>query len=189
MTAGSGIIHQEMPKQENALLWGFQLWVNLPASHKMMPPRYRGITSDQIPEVSLSNDVSVKVVCGTVAGVTGPVQDIIVDPEYLDVSVPAGTIFEHQVKHDYTVCAYVLEGRGYFDDKKTQLLDAENLVLFKKGDQVTIVTEDEPVHFLLFSGKPLGEPVAWRGPIVMNTQQELGVAFQEYQAGTFIKHQ
>jgi redox-sensitive bicupin YhaK (pirin superfamily) len=190
MTAGSGIIHQEMPEQANGnLLWGLQLWVNLPASHKMMPPRYRDVSNAQIPEVTLQDGVAVKIICGTVAGVKGPAQDIIADPEYLDVTVPAGTAFEYPVKDGYTVFAYVLEGQGYFDQQKTQLIQPEQLVLFdKSGDTVAMLTETDSLRLLLISGKPIGEPVAWYGPIVMNTQAELQQAFEEYSNGTFIKH-
>ena len=188
MTAGSGIVHQEMPKQEqNTLLWGFQLWVNLPASHKMMAPRYQEITSAQIPELVLANGVKIKIVCGTVGDVKGPAQEIIVDPEYLDVTVPAGAVFEHQVKDGYTVFAYLAEGQGTFDEQH-QHADAETLVLFQQdGDHLTIKADAEDLRFLLISGKPIGEPVAWHGPIVMNTKQELEVAFREYREGTFIK--
>jgi redox-sensitive bicupin YhaK (pirin superfamily) len=154
----------------------------------MMQPRYQEIQSAQIPEVSLQNGVNVKVICGTVENVTGPVQDIIVDPEYLDVSVPARATFEHQVKNGYTVFTYVLEGSGYFDPHKEQMIHSENIVLFQKnGERLQITTEGEPTRFLLISGKPLGEPVAWHGPIVMNTKQELETAFREYREGTFIK--
>ena len=190
MTAGSGIIHQEMPEQANGnLLWGLQLWVNLPASHKMMPPRYRDVSKAQIPEVTLENGVTIKIVCGMVVGVQGPAQDIIADPEYLDVTVPAGTAFEYRVKDGHTVFAYVLAGQGYFDQQKTQLIQPEQLVLFdKSGDTLATLATDDAVRFLLISGKPIGEPVAWYGPIVMNTQAELQQAFEEYQNGTFIKH-
>jgi len=190
MTAGSGIIHQEMPEQVNGnLLWGLQLWVNLPASHKMMPPRYRDVSKAQSPEITLEKGVSIKIICGTIEGVKGSVQDIIADPEYLDVTVPAGTAFTYPVKDGYTVFAYALEGKGYFDQKKTQLIQPEQLVLFdKSGDTIATLAAADAVRFLLISGKPIGEPVAWYGPIVMNTQAELQQAFEEYQNGTFIKH-
>ena len=187
MTAGSGIIHQEMPLEESETLWGFQLWVNLPASHKMMAPRYQDISQTLIPEVSLENNINIKVLCGTVEGVQGPVRDIIVDPEYLDITVPADTVFEHHIKHGYTVFAYILEGQGYFDDKQEHLFHPEHLVLFKNGENVRIAAESENLRFLLISGKPIGEPVAWYGPIVMNTKQELQHAFDEYRNGTFIQ--
>jgi redox-sensitive bicupin YhaK (pirin superfamily) len=206
MTAGSGIIHQEMPKgQADGLMWGFQLWANLPAAHKMMPPRYREVKREQIPIVELDNGVQIKVICGQVNSVKGPVQDIIIDPEYLDVTVPAQTAFTHRVQAGYTVFAYVIEGqacfepgrdpygyevegRNYFDVERDCLLGPENLVIFADGDELAISTETAAARFLLISGRPIREPVAWYGPIVMNTQQELRVAFEEYQRGTFLKH-
>jgi redox-sensitive bicupin YhaK (pirin superfamily) len=205
MTAGSGIIHQEMPKgQEDGLMWGFQLWANLPASHKMMDPRYRDVKSHQIPEVTLDYGVKVKIICGEVKGVKGPVQDIVIDPEYLDITVPSNSHLRYPVKRGHTVFAYIIEGKGYFDPgrdvyayevegrnyfdfKRECMMGSENLILFDDGDELTISTEEKPVRFLLISGKPIGEPVAWYGPIVMNTQEELRIAFEEYENGTFIR--
>ncbi|MFX1567445.1 MAG: pirin family protein [Promethearchaeota archaeon] len=191
MTAGSGIIHQEMPKKDknDSLLWGFQLWANLPASHKMMNPRYRDIKSSQIPEISMNDErVKVKVISGEINSVKGPVQDIITDPEYLDVTVSPNSEFIYTIKEGYNAIAYTIDGKGYFDDKKVELVGKETLVIYKDGDAIKISTEKEGVRFLLISGKPLKEPVAWRGPIVMNTQEELSIAFNEYQNGTFIKN-
>jgi redox-sensitive bicupin YhaK (pirin superfamily) len=205
MTAGSGIIHQEMPKgQEDGLMWGFQLWANLPASHKMMDPRYRDVKSHQIPEVTLDFGVKVRIICGEVKGVKGPVQDIVIDPEYLDITVPSNSHLRYPVKRGHTVFTYIIEGKGYFDPgrdvyayevegrnyfdfKRECMMGSENLILFDDGDELTISTEEEPVRFLLISGKPIGEPVAWYGPIVMNTQEELRIAFEEYENGTFIR--
>jgi hypothetical protein len=191
MTAGSGIIHQEMPKKglDDTLLWGFQLWANLPASHKMMDPRYRELKNDEIPEISLNDgSVKVKIICGKVNDTKGPVQDIITEPEYLDVTVNPNSEFLHQIKNAHNVFAYCIEGEGFFDDVKKELIQKETLVIYGEGDLVKITTENEKVRFLLISGRPLEEPVAWRGPIVMNTEKELNVAFNEYQNGTFIKH-
>ena len=190
MTAGSGIIHQEMPKiDKKSLLWGFQLWANLPASHKMMNPRYRDIKMDEIPEISVNDDtVKIKIISGEVNGVKGPVQDIITEPEYLDVTINPQSEFSHPVKRGHNVFAYIIEGKGFFDQDRDKSAGVENLVIFKDGDEVNISTEDEKVRFLLISGKPIEEPVAWRGPIVMNTEEELRIAFEEYQNGTFIKH-
>jgi len=189
MTAGSGIIHEEMPQQKDRLLWGFQLWANLPASHKMMDPRYRDVKKEQIPEVSLADDKGkVKIIAGEINGTRGPVQDVVTNPEYLDVTIDSESEFKHNVKRGHTVFAYVIEGKGYFDPNRDQLISAENLVIFDDGDEVRITTKDESVRFLLISGKPIGEPVAWYGPIVMNTEEELRIAFEEYRNGTFIKY-
>ncbi len=191
MTAGSGIIHQEMPKknEDDPYLAGFQLWANLPASHKMMHPRYRDITKDIIPEVSVNNRVKVKIICGEIYGVKGPVQDIITEPEYLDVAIEPNSEFKHSIDNGHNVFAYVIEGEATFDPTKNEIIGPEHLVIFSEGDEVLIQTKTKPVRFLLISGKPIGEPVAWRGPIVMNTEEELRLAFNEYNKGTFIKHQ
>ena len=206
MTAGSGIIHQEMPKgDKQGKMGGFQLWANLPAAQKMMDPKYRDVTQAMIPEVTLEGGVRVKIICGAAGGVTGPVHDIVIEPEYLDVSVPPNAVFTHPTTRGHTVFAYVIDGRGffcqekkpfsfavegenYFDMHQKPFLDNHTLVLFEDGDQIMVSTEDEPVRFLYFSGKPIGEPVAWYGPIVMNTREELRVAFEEYSNGTFLKH-
>jgi hypothetical protein len=177
-----------MPEgDENGHMWGFQLWANLPSTHKMMPPRYRDVKNITIPEITLKNDVKIRIVSGEINGVKGPVQDIVVDPEYLDVTVPVGTEFIHPTRPGHTVFAYVIAGSASFTAEKNSLLTNTNLILFEDGSQVTISTRDEPVRFLLLSGKPIREPVAWYGPIVMNTQQELRLAFEEYNNGTFIK--
>jgi redox-sensitive bicupin YhaK (pirin superfamily) len=206
MTAGNGIIHQEMPKgDENGSMYGFQLWANLPSRQKMMNPRYRGLVSDQIPEVKCSNGTTIKVICGEVSGIKGPVRDIVIDPEYIDVTVPANSEFRHSTKPDHTVFAYIIDGRGYFCKEKnpfTYEVEGRNyfdlerdafvsngtIVLFDDGNEVMVFTEEQPVRFLLISGKPIGEPIAWYGPIVMNTQRELQIAFDEYREGTFIKY-
>lgn len=191
MTAGSGIVHQEMPKGRNdGLMAGFQLWANLPASHKMMDPRYRDIKREDIPVVTLGNSVEIKVICGEVNGVTGPVQDVVIDPEYLDVTVPAGATFTHATKTGHTVFAYTpwRSGKGSFAPGVGPV-GPEHLIVFGDGDSLEITANDESARFLLISGQPIGEPVAWYGPIVMNTQEELRVAFEEYQRGTFLKHQ
>ncbi len=205
MTAGSGIIHQEMPQgDDNGVMEGFQLWANLPRSRKMMDPRYRDIKSSQVPEVVMKNGVKVKVICGTVEGRQGPVQDIVIEPEYLDVTVPALSEFVHETPRGRTVFAYVIGGKGifcnernpfaydiegvnYFDMERDLYLHDGTVVLFGDGDRVTVSAQGEPVRFLLVSGKPINEPVAWYGPIVMNTEEELRTAFEEYRDGTFIK--
>jgi hypothetical protein len=206
MTAGSGIIHQEMPKGDSAgRMGGFQLWANLPSYQKMMAPRYRDVKQQQIPEISLDGGVKVKIICGEVNGVSGPVRDIVIDPEYLDVSMPAGSNFTRSIRSGHCVFAYVIGGKGYFDDERDSfgheiigsnyfdldrkcMCENESLILYANGDYVSISAADESLRFLLISGKPIREPVAWYGPIVMNSQDELRVAFDEYRRGTFIKH-
>ncbi|UCG01627.1 MAG: pirin family protein [Candidatus Heimdallarchaeota archaeon] len=188
MTAGSGIIHSEMPAQVDGLLWGFQLWVNLPAASKMMPPRYQDIPANDVPEITLENGVKVRILAGKMNGKVGPVQDIVTNPEYLDVTIPPNTKFEHLIQNDYTAFAYCFEGEGYFDASKEQPASAENLIIYKNGDSVQITTSDNNhVRFLLVSGKPIKEPIVWYGPIVMNTQEEIQTAFTEYRNGTFLK--
>ena len=189
MTAGSGIIHQEMPKGDaHGAMHGFQLWANLPASEKMMPPRYRGITADQIPEAVLESGVRIKVIAGTVAGternVRGPMEEIVIAPEYLDCTVPGGVEYVHPAPAGHTAFIYVIDGKGSVEG---QAVENRTLALFGPGDELSVTAVEGPVRFLLLSGKPLGEPIAWGGPIVMNTQEELEVAFREYQDGTFIK--
>lgn len=189
MTAGSGIVHQEMPKgSSDGLMAGFQLWANLPASHKMMDPRYRDITCEDIPVAKRGNGVDIKIICGEVDGVRGPAQNIVIEPEYLDVTIPAGATFTHRTKPGHTVFAYTMwtSGKGRFAPD-AGVTSPEHLVIFDDGECVEITALDKSVRFLLISGKPIREPVAWYGPIVMNTQDELRVAFEEYQHGTFLK--
>ena len=205
MTAGSGIVHQEMPKgDQDGVLWGMQLWANLPTSNKMMDPRYRDVPSADIPRVTMDGGVTAKIICGELKGEKGPVQGIVIDPEYLDIEVPPHAAAALHVKAGHRVFAYVLEGKAYFeqerdaysydldgvnyfDFKRDCLIGTESAVLLGDGDEVAVSTSDAPVRFLLLAGKPLREPVAWGGPIVMNTQEELRQAFQEYQDGTFLR--
>ena len=158
-----------------------------PAKSKMMDPRYRDVKADTIPEVTIDNDVKIKIICGEVDGTKGPVQDIVVDTEYLDVTIPANNKFEREFKNGYKVFAYVINGSGYFEPKNNEKIAAEHLVIFDDGESIEIKTPDQALRFLLISGKPLDEPVAWYGPIVMNTDKELELAFKEYEKGTFIK--
>ncbi|PLX87383.1 MAG: hypothetical protein C0618_07105 [Desulfuromonas sp.] len=189
MSAGSGIIHQEMPKGDaQGRMEGFQLWANLPAADKMMTPRYRDIKAAQIPTLTLDSGVTLKVICGQVGETRGPVTDVTIEPQYLDVTVSANTTFTHPTPTDHTVFAYVYAGQGRFDDRSDTLLGNRSLVLFDRGDRVVITAHDENLRFLLVSGKPLNEPIAWGGPIVMNTQDEVDQALAEYRAGTFISH-
>lgn len=196
MTAGSGIIHQEMPfGEENGRMAGFQLWANLPAREKMTQPRYRDITSEQIPKVLLENGVEIGIICGKLGNTTGPVRDIAIDPEYLDITVPAGISYTHPVIKGHTAFAYIIAGKGIFgahdesgSPEAGEFTGNETLILFSDGDTITVTGDREPLRFLLISGKPLNEPIAWHGPIVMNTDAELRQAFNEYQNGTFLKH-
>jgi redox-sensitive bicupin YhaK (pirin superfamily) len=154
----------------------------------MMEPRYRDIKSAQVPEVLLENGAKIKIICGRVEKYEGPVKDIIIDPEYLDVTVPAKAEFKHTTKLGHTVFAYVIEGQGHLDETKKDLIRNGMACLYADGDHIEVKTAEEPVRFLLISGKPIGESVAWYGPIVMNSDEELQLAFDEYQDGTFIKH-
>jgi redox-sensitive bicupin YhaK (pirin superfamily) len=188
MTAGSGIIHQEMPGGDaSGRMGGFQLWANLPASHKMMDPRYRDVTATSIPLVETREGASVRVIAGTVEGTTGPVGDVVIQPEYLDVSVPPGAEFHHRVPTGHTVFAYIIEGAGSFAPDAPGLTRAGYLVLFGDGEELAVAAGQAGVRFLLVSGLPIREPVAWYGPIVMNTEEQLQLAFREYRYGTFIK--
>lgn len=204
MTAGSGILHQEMPKGDKVgRMHGFQLWANLPSSLKMTTPRYQDVSSKDIPVVTDDDGTSVRVVCGTFWGMTGPVDGVAADPRYLDVSVPPGHRKKLKVETSRHAFAYVFEGSGTFSDASsprpvqtelepdgsTFLDDVGNhsLVLFDSGDEVVVQAGERGIRFLLVSGKPLEEPVAWRGPIVMNTNEELQKAYSDLQDGTFIK--
>jgi len=201
MTAGGGIVHQEMPKGDRGgQMWGFQLWANLPAKDKLMDPRYQEIKQPEIPTVKTADGATIRIISGELGGVRGPVRHIVSDPEFLDVSLPAGKSFTHNVAQGHTVFAYVIEGKGTFGDpleqrnrmnpnqEKSYHCESDTLVLYGKGDTIRINTDSDPTRFLLVSGRPLGEAVAWRGPIVMNTQDELITAFEEYRRGTFLNH-
>jgi quercetin 2,3-dioxygenase len=205
MTAGSGIIHQEMPKGDHdGRMHGFQLWANLPASLKMTAPRYQEVKAPDIPVVKDDDGTEVRVVCGSFQGTTGPVDEVAINPIYLDVEVSAGKRKTLPVETTRHAFAYVFAGGGKFcnasgplavpteaagwaDAKPPAQADNRSLVLFDRGDEVTVQAGDEGIRFLLVSGKPLAEPVAWYGPIVMNTQEQLRQAFEELERGTFLK--
>src|SRR6476659_922910 len=206
MTAGSGILHQEMPKGDpQGRMHGFQLWANLPASLKMTSPRYQDIPSAAIPEVTDDDGTSVRVICGEFWGQRGPVDGVAAEPSYVDVSVPPGKKKRLAVETTNNAFAYVFAGSGTFRDASdpqgvlTEQTDGStdrskagatgnrSLVLFDRGDEIVVQAGDEGIRFLLVSGKPIEEPVAWYGPIVMNTQEELHEAFRELRQGTFIK--
>ena len=206
MTAGSGILHQEMPRgDDQGRMHGFQLWANLPSSMKMTAPRYQDVTAREIPEVTDDDGTMVRVVCGEFWGKRGPVEGVAADPRYLDVWVPPGRRKKLAVETSRHAFAYVFEGSGTFRDAsapqevKTERVSASgallqpeetgnrSLVLFDNGDEVVVQAGAAGIRFLLVSGKPLGEPVAWRGPIVMNTDAELRQAYAELRDGTFIR--
>jgi len=205
MTAGRGILHQEMPKGDPAgRMHGFQLWANLPSSLKMTAPRYQDITARDIPVVREDDGTTVRVVCGDFRGQAGPVDGIAADPRYLDVFVPPGVRRALPVETARHAFAYVFEGSGTFRDASDPLPvktedatsdheylppDAWNrsLVLFDRGDEIVVRAGPEGMRFLFVSGRPLEEPVAWRGPIVMNTEGELRQAWRELADGTFIR--
>ena len=206
MTAGSGILHQEMPRGDpQGRMHGFQLWANLPASLKMTNPRYQDIPSVVIPEVTEDDGTTARVICGEFWGKKGPVEGVAADPNYIDISVPPGRKRRIAIETTRHAFAYVFAGSGTFRDASNPravltesavdpnaptVYDAKNhsLVLFDRGDEIVVQAGPEGIRFLLVSGKPLEEPVAWRGPIVMNTQDQLRQAFHELKDGTFIKH-
>lgn len=207
MTAGRGIMHQEMPRGDSAgRMHGFQLWANLPSSLKMTDPRYQDVESAAIPEVTEDDGTCVRVVCGDFWGAKGPVDGVAADPRYLDISVPAGVKRRFKVEVERHAFAYVFEGSGTFRDSSApfgvltekegpngeEILIREttgnrSLVLFDQGDEIVVQAGDHGIRFLLVSGKPIKEPVAWYGPIVMNTQAELQTAVRDLQQGTFIR--
>lgn len=186
MTAGSGIIHQEMPKRTKGRSMGFQLWVSLPAKQKMCAPKYRDVQAGQIPVVGISDGVKAKVICGKEKGVFGPVHDLAVEVEYLDFTLEPGKEVLHKTKASHAVFAYVYQGEGYFGEGGDHVAEGR-LVVFGKGEAVLARAAQSVFSFILVGGKPLHEPIAWGGPIVMNTQEELAVAFDELRLGTFIK--
>lgn len=188
MTAGRGILHEEMPKQQKGLLAGFQLWVNLPARDKMMPPRYQDVPTDTIPELLRADGTRIRVITGTVDGIAGPVTGIVAEPIYLDVSVPAHTEFQQLVTVGHAAFAYVFEGEARFgitEAKAGKDSAAPMLVIFDDGAYVRVRTDDSGVRFLLISGRPIGEPIARYGPFVMNTREEIQQTLRELQSGNF----
>ena len=219
MTAGSGILHQEMPKGDpEGRMHGFQLWANLPRALKMTNPRYQDISAKDIPEVTDDDGTHVRIVVGDFWGKTGPVDGVAADPRYLDISVPPNRTKRIPVESSRHAFAYVFAGSGTFRDASkpravqtelvgppslgrtlesfgaassasdSRLIGNRSLVLFDSGDEIIVTAGDEGIRFLLVSGRPLEEPVAWYGPIVMNTKDELRQAYSELQSGTFIKH-
>ena len=189
MTAGRGIMHEEMPQVRPEGIAGFQLWVNLPAKLKMTKPRYQDIRSSTIPEIKKADGARIRVITGTVDGVSGPVTDIAADPTYLDVFVPAHTSFIHPIERGHTAFAYVFEGEARFgsrDQADDTTISSPTLAVLGDGDTVRVTTGESPVRFLLVSGKPLHEPIARYGPFVMNTQAEIEQTLTEIRQGTFV---
>ena len=182
MTAGSGVIHQEMPKASEEMMHGLQLWVNLPAKNKMMWPRYRGILDSEVPVVKIPGG-EVRVIAGAYKNETGPVRELVVDIEYLDIRLKKGNAMTHEAKKGYSSFCYLIEGTGDFDKAK---LEKAHLMLFTEAGNIA-VKAIEDIHYIFVTGKQLNEPIAWGGPIVMNTQEELNIAFKELDEGTFIK--
>ena len=200
MTAGRGILHQEMPKGDPAgRMHGFQLWANLPSSLKMTEPRYQDIAANDIPEITDDDGTHVRVITGEFWGKKGPVEGVAADPRYLDVSVPPGQRKRIAIDRTHHAFAYVFAGSGTFRDasdpravlneltNQRDRADNRSLVLFDRGDEIVVQAGDQGIRFLLVSGRPIEEPVAWHGPIVMNTQEELRQAFSELRDGSFIR--
>jgi quercetin 2,3-dioxygenase len=185
MTAGRGIMHEEMPQPVNAKMAGFQLWVNLPAKLKMTRPRYQEYLAASIPEAALPGGVRIRVVAGEADGVRGPVTEIAAEPTYLDIRLPAGVTYAHLVPRGHTAFGYLFEGAAVFGSGDHPLAGPK-LVVFGDGDVVQARAADEGARFLLVSGKPLGEPIARYGPFVMNTRQEIMQALADLQNGTFV---
>jgi hypothetical protein len=186
MTAGSGIIHQEMPQAVDRIL-GAQLWINLPSKDKMTEPAYRDITAEMVPVVS-DNDSTVRIVSGRYREKVGPVQGDYVKTLYLDVTIKAGSSWHMMIDPEATLFCYIVSGSGIFDETGTTI-ESHRAVLLKDGESIAVQAGDTGIRFLLVSGRPLREPIAWGGPIVMNTRAELRQAFAELDEGTFIKHQ
>jgi hypothetical protein len=185
MTAGSGILHQEMPKAQPQML-GVQVWLNLAKKDKMTDPKYRDITSEMVP-VYEEESFKIHIVAGTYGDVTGPMEAIETKPSFFDVELKANSEFLYEIDPDFNSYAFLVRGEAVFDNDKGGLISYPNGVLFDNGDTIRVTTKDKPARFLLLSGKKLNEPVAWGGPIVMNTKEELQLAFQELNQGTFIK--
>jgi redox-sensitive bicupin YhaK (pirin superfamily) len=189
MTAGRGIMHEEMPQVRPGGIVGFQLWVNLPAKLKMTKPRYQNIAAAEIPEIQRPQGVSIRVITGTVDDVSGPVTGIAADPIYLDVFMPVGASFIHPIERGHTAFAYVFNGEARFQDGEgtnDPLISHPQLVIFGDGELVQVTTGERSVRFLLISGKPLGEPIARYGPFVMNTEEEIEETLLELRQGTFV---
>ena len=184
MTAGSGIVHQEMPKVTDGLMKGFQLWVNLPAEYKMSKPEYQDYSADKIPFIE-NEGAKVKIIAGEFSGIKGPVKGNFIQPLYLDIELDINSKLLIPLKNEYNAFAYIFKGNGYFSENK--IVSEGKLIIFSKGDSINIQTKDENIRLILVAGKPINEPIAWQGPIVMNTQEELITAYKELREDKFIK--
>jgi redox-sensitive bicupin YhaK (pirin superfamily) len=188
MTAGRGIMHEEMPQVRPEGIAGFQLWVNLPANLKMTAPRYQNILSTEIPEITKENGTTIRLITGEVEGTRGPVSGIAANPIYMDVSVPARNTFTQSIDSSSTAFAYLFQGAAMFPggNGTEKLVSAPRLVVLSPGDFLEVTTKESPARFLLVSGKPLGEPVARYGPFVMNTREEIEQALRDLRQGNFV---
>jgi redox-sensitive bicupin YhaK (pirin superfamily) len=187
MTAGRGIMHEEMPQVRPEGVAGFQLWVNLPAKLKMTAPRYQNIAANEIPQIHREGSATIRVIVGSVDGVNGPVSGIAADPTYLDVWVSPRSSFVYPIARGHTAFAYVFEGEARFGAADQALITGPRLVVWTDGDGIEAKTAESPARFLLVSGKPLNEPIARYGPFVMNTREEIEQTLQELRAGTFVR--
>lgn len=185
MTSGSGIVHQEMPIKCEGEMQGFQLWVNLPKRLKMSPPKYRDITADKIPSVQINDNVSLKIICGNFEKISGPVDDLGIEILYFDVDIINDDAFSYKPNAEYTAFAYIYDGELSFSSSE-EVFGKNQLILFNEGSEINAKATNS-AKFLFIAGKPLKQPIAWQGPIVMNTPEELYEAFEEYRNGKFIK--
>jgi len=180
MTAGRGLVHSEMPEQEDGLMRGFQLWINLPAKDKMCEPRYQEYAPEKIPVATPTPGVTVKVIAGEVAGVKGPIGGVATDPTYLDIALEKGATFSHRLPAEYNAFAYVFEGAAMVGIKE---IEKSQLAVLSQGDVFTVTADAQPTRLILVAGRPLREPIAKYGPFVMNTAEEIHQAIADYQAG------
>ncbi len=187
MTAGRGILHEEMPQARPEGIAGFQLWVNLPVKLKMTAPRYQNISANEIPKIQRDGDTTIRLIAGSVDGVTGPVGGIAVEPTYLDVALAPHGAFSQPIPRGHATFVYLFEGAARFGGEDSTVVTAPRLVVLGDGDTVEVRTAESPARFLLVSGKPLNEPIARYGPFVMNTQEEIEQTLRELQQGTFAR--
>jgi redox-sensitive bicupin YhaK (pirin superfamily) len=186
MTAGRGIVHSEMPEQEQGLMWGFQLWVNLSAADKMSEPRYQEIKGSDIPAVERADGVRIKVIAGEVDGASGAIDGIAVDPTYFDVSLPAGGAFEHEIPAGHSAFLYVFEGEAEAGSGAgASIVSRGSLAALGRGDAIRVTAPNGPARLLLLAGRPLGEPIVKYGPFVMNTREQIMEAIDDFRTGRF----